>query len=117
MNPGDGYRLLKPGEKIRRGDSYFHSVKRGWFPTRDAGLVFKGQNLVYRRKLTAKSETKVDLGKLAPQAAARATALHMSLGAYVRQCVQGELSRANLSQIQAEMKGTPKMSAWQERHA
>lgn len=116
MNPGEGFRLLKRGEVIKRGDSFWDTAFSRWKATADHGVQFRNQNLVYRRLITA--DAKVDLGHaLVVRASARAEALQMTLTAYVRQCVSGELARSNQSQIQAEAKTTPIVHAWQERHA
>lgn len=98
INPGKGYRLLPAGTTIRRGDQFYHPIIGKWVLTRDAGLLVKQEGLTYRRKMT-KAVT-LNLGPLTDRAIARASVLGITLTAYVRQCVAGELNRANIARIQ-----------------
>lgn len=113
--PGPGWRLLAPGTKLKKGDQYFSGgVIHKWQNTVEVGRIARA-DLIYRRRAFGKSATssKFDIGeKLASRAHQRAKALRMSTVAYVRQCVEGELSRLNVSKIQSAL-ATPPVSHWQ----
>lgn len=112
--PGPGWRLIAPGTKLQKGDQYAAGPK--WLNTVEVGRLARA-DLVYRRRTSGKSATssKIDLGeKLAALAHQRAKTLQMSTAAYVRQCVEGELSRCNIAKIQAQSpSATPPVSHWQ----
>lgn len=103
--PGPGWRLLARGTKLQKGDQYFSGgVIHKWKNTVEWGRIARA-DLIYRRRAFGKSATssKFDLGeKLAARAHERAKALQMSTLAYVKQCVEGELSRSGIAKIQAQ---------------
>lgn len=51
IDPGPGYRLLKPNEKIQRYDTYWGSDNPGWVNTIMPGYTPMDLNLTYRRKI------------------------------------------------------------------
>ena len=52
IEPGEGWRFLGPDEVIRKGDEVY--MRKDWFVTLDAGLVFADHT--YRRRIPAKPE-------------------------------------------------------------
>jgi len=110
--PGPGWRLLAPGTKLKKGDQYFSGgVIHKWKNTVEVGRIARA-NLIYRRRAFGKSaaSSKFDLGeKLAARAHERAKALQMSTSAYVKQCVEGELTKSQRSTVTSR-KDTPAMN-------
>jgi hypothetical protein len=52
IEPGDGWRLLRPDEVIRKGDQHF--TGSNWIETEDMGFVV--DEYIYRRRMPAKPE-------------------------------------------------------------
>ena len=110
--PGHGWRLLARGTKLQKGDQYFSGgVIHKWKNTVEVGRIARA-DLIYRRRAFGKSaaSSKFDLGeKLAARAHERAKALQMSTSAYVKQCVEGELTKSQLSTVTSG-KDTPALN-------
>jgi hypothetical protein len=51
INPGPGYRLLKVGEIIQKGDEFWHSTELRWKISSFAGTIRREHHDEYRRKI------------------------------------------------------------------
>ncbi len=63
---GVGYRILKVGEIIRKGDEYFNSSTESWIDEENSCIKFFGcpvSNLKYRRPIKSTSSTSANSRK------------------------------------------------------
>jgi hypothetical protein len=55
MNPGEGWRLLRPDEAVREGDEFFYQARNKWIRVSYFGNCVGLLN-TYRRRIPAKPE-------------------------------------------------------------